>query len=141
MCGIAGAVWINPDKRISSDVLERMTEVIRHRGPDDQGFFARSYAETLIQNESSMGIALGFRRLSIIDLESGHQPIANQDGTIWVVNNGEIYNFRQLRRELRRRGYTFRTESDTEVIVHLYEEFGESFLEHLEGMFGMALWD
>ena len=106
-----------------------MADAIVHRGPDDQGFF------------EGEGAVLGMRRLSIIDLEGGHQPISNEDETVWVVNNGEIYNFQDLRDRLVRSGHRFRTGSDTEVIVHAYEEYGDAFLEHLEGMFGLALWD
>jgi len=106
-----------------------MADSIFHRGPDDEGF------------HDGREVILGMRRLSIIDLEGGHQPICNEDQTIWVVNNGEIYNYRQLREELLHKGHTFSTHSDTEVLVHLYEEHGESFLERLEGMFAIALWD
>ena len=106
-----------------------MCEAIRHRGPDDQGVYADSHA------------AIGMRRLSIIDLATGRQPIANEDETVWVVFNGEIYNFEELRRPLERRGHRFRTTTDTEVIVHLYEEVGERVVEHLRGMFAFAIWD
>ena len=100
-----------------------------HRGPDDDGSYVGN------------GVLLGMRRLSIIDVAGGHQPISNEDGTIWVVCNGEIYNFRQLRTRLEGLGHTFSTRSDTEVIVHLYEEYGTRCVEHLDGMFGFALWD
>jgi asparagine synthase (glutamine-hydrolysing) len=106
-----------------------MTDVITHRGPNDDGFYV------------GPGIGLGMRRLSIIDLETGKQPISNEDGTIWVVLNGEIYNFRQKRRELESRGHSFATSTDTEIIVHLYEEYGRRCVEHLRGMFCFALWD
>ena len=100
---------------------------MRHRGPDDEGIFVDD------------SVALGMRRLSIIDLGGGHQPVFNEDGTVAVVFNGEIYNFRELRRTLACRGHSFRTESDTEVIVHAYEEWGEDCVDHLEGMFAFAL--
>jgi asparagine synthase (glutamine-hydrolysing) len=106
-----------------------MADAIVHRGPDDEGFY------------DDDTIALGMRRLSIIDVAGGHQPIANEDGTVHAVCNGEIYNFRELRRELEQRGHHFRTGSDAEVTVHLYEEHGESFVDHLSGMFAIALWD
>jgi len=106
-----------------------MTNTLKHRGPDDVGFFA------------DQGIGLGMRRLSIIDLESGHQPIHNEDESIWVVFNGEIYNFRDLRNELLEKGHRFYTNSDTEVIVHAYEEFGDDCVNLFRGMFAFAIWD
>ena len=106
-----------------------MANAIAHRGPDDEGYYL------------SGQIGLGFRRLSIIDLSGGHQPLSNEDGTIWIVFNGEIYNYQQLRQFLISKGHIFRTQSDTEVIVHLYEEFGEKCVEKLRGMFGFAIWD
>ncbi len=129
MCGIAG--FIDPSLSATSSwpVLQRMTTAILHRGPDDEGFFVAD------------GLGLGMRRLSIIALESGKQPIRNEDGTIVVVFNGEIYNFREQRELLQQRGHTFTTASDTEVIVHLYEEFGDDCVHHLRGMFAFALWD
>ncbi|HEX6615464.1 MAG TPA: asparagine synthase (glutamine-hydrolyzing), partial [Gemmatimonadales bacterium] len=126
MCGIVGIAGAGP---IAEPELLRMCDAIRHRGPDDWG--------TLVGE----GIGLGMRRLSIIDLAGGHQPIANEDGTIQVVLNGEIYNHEELRRELVARGHQFRTRSDTEVLVHLYEDEGERLLQRLRGMFAMALWD
>ena len=128
MCGIAGMVRWNGSPPSAREV-EQMCDAIRHRGPDDQGVYADAHA------------AIGMRRLSIIDLANGRQPIGNEDGTIWVVFNGEIYNFEELRRPLERRGHRFRTTSDTEVIVHLYEEVGERVVEHLRGMFAIAIWD
>lgn len=110
-------------------VADAMGAVTVHRGPDDHGSYV------------GQGVVLGMRRLSIIDLAGGHQPIANEDRTLWVVCNGEIYNFRELRDTLRRRGHVFATGSDTEVIVHLYEEFGDDFARHLNGMYAFALWD
>ncbi|HEY7456395.1 MAG TPA: asparagine synthase (glutamine-hydrolyzing), partial [Solirubrobacterales bacterium] len=110
-------------------VVREMNERLVHRGPDSDGAFAED------------GVALAMRRLSIIDLEGGDQPIANEDGSVVVVQNGEIYNYRELRRELERRGHRFATHSDTEVLVHLYEEHGEDFAARLRGMFALAIWD
>ena len=129
MCGIVGIAQQNGRRSYGGESLRQMADKIVHRGPDDRGFY------------DGGDVLLGMRRLSIIDLDGGHQPICNEDQTIWVVNNGEIYNFRQLRDELLRKGHSFSTHSDTEVLVHLYEENGESFLEHIEGMFAVALWD
>jgi asparagine synthase (glutamine-hydrolysing) len=131
MCGIAGFVNAHdaPPARERASVLERMLTVITHRGPDDEG--------TLVADN----VALGMRRLSIIDLAGGHQPISNEDGTISIVFNGEIYNFKELHAELAARGHVFRTHSDTEAIVHAYEEYGAACVEHLRGMFAFAIWD
>lgn len=129
MCGIVGIVQSDARRRYDSGDVSRMADAIVHRGPDDQGSF------------EDQNVILGMRRLSIIDLEGGHQPIHNEDRTVWVVNNGEIYNYQRLRRTLIDRGHRFETHSDTEVLVHLYEEYGEEFLSHLEGMFAVALWD
>src|SRR5262249_45600894 len=107
----------------------RMCDVIEHRGPDDCGYFI------------GKGVTIGMRRLSIIDLAGGRQPLANEDASIRVVFNGEIYNYRELRRELVSRGHRFRTDSDTEVIVHLYEEEGERCVEKMRGMFAFAVYD
>ncbi|MEK6276637.1 MAG: asparagine synthase (glutamine-hydrolyzing) [Actinomycetota bacterium] len=127
MCGLAG--WAG-DVEADADALRRMCEVLRHRGPDDEGFLHRP------------GRAfLGFRRLSVIDLHTGNQPILSEDGSIAVTCNGEIYNFRPLRDELLARGHTFRTGSDAEVVVHLYEELGVECLQRLTGMFAIAVWD
>jgi len=126
MCGIVGIAGSGP---ITEPELLRMCDAIRHRGPDDWG--------TLVQD----GVGLGMRRLSIIDLAGGHQPIANEDGTVQVVLNGEIYNHEELRRDLVARGHQFRTRADTEVLVHLYEDEGERLLQRLRGMFAIALWD
>jgi len=125
MCGICGVAGPTAD----IEAVKRMNATLVHRGPDSDGLF------------HSGGVALAMRRLSIIDLEGGDQPIANEDGTVTVVQNGEIYNYRELRAELERRGHRFRTHSDTEVLVHLYEEHGEGFAERLRGMFAIALWD
>ncbi|MFQ5850251.1 MAG: asparagine synthase (glutamine-hydrolyzing) [Candidatus Binatia bacterium] len=129
MCGICGKFSFHGDARVSSHLLEQMCEQIRHRGPDDQGMY--------ITNQ----IGLGMRRLSIIDLQGGHQPIYNEDKSIWVVFNGEIYNFMELRDELERNGHCFLTNSDTEVIVHAYETYGLDCLGKFRGMFAFALWD
>ncbi len=126
MCGIVGTV--GPGQVEEAEVT-RMCDAIRHRGPDDWGTFVEG------------GTALGMRRLSIIDLEGGHQPIANEDGSVVVVYNGEIYNHESLRRELQSRGHQFRTRTDTEILVHLYEDEGERMLARLRGMFALAIWD
>lgn len=129
MCGIYGILDFHSPGPPSELLLRSMGEIITHRGPDDSGhYFGR-------------GVALGMRRLSIIDVAGGHQPISNEDDTVWVVLNGELYNFQPLRDELEAKGHRFRTRSDTEVIVHLYEEHGTDFLKRLRGMFGLALWD
>ncbi len=129
MCGIYGIVSLAGPARRPVDVLKLMGDAMVHRGPDDSGAYAD--AELL----------LGMRRLSIIDVSGGHQPIASEDGQVVVVCNGEIYNFRELRRELEAAGHRFATHSDSEVAVHAYEQFGDAFLDRLEGMFGLALWD
>ncbi len=139
MCGIAGAIWTNPAAEISAEVLARMTEVLAHRGPDDAGTYTSALC-TLPAGRRP-GVALGHRRLSIIDVAGGHQPLANEDETIWIVFNGEIYNHRDLRHRLEGSGHQFRTHCDTEAIVHLYEDTGLDFLEHLDGMFALAIWD
>jgi asparagine synthase (glutamine-hydrolysing) len=126
LCGICGEWNIHG---VDAASLERMNASLTHRGPDDQG--------AVLLGEAG----LAMRRLSIIDLARGHQPIANEDGSIWIVFNGEIYNHRELRRELVSRGHFFRTESDTEVILHLYEDRGERVVEELRGMFAFAIWD
>ena len=128
MCGIAGIARWSGRPPVIEDV-QAMCDVIVHRGPDDEGYYHDDWA------------ALGMRRLSIIDLQTGHQPVSNEDGTVWVVLNGEIYNFKELRRELEARGHRFATTSDTETIVHLYEDFGVGAIERLRGMFAFALWD
>ena len=129
MCGIAGIVGAGDDNRIDYDVIHRMCRTLVHRGPDDEGMFVKD------------GAGLGMRRLSIIDLAGGHQPVFNEDRTAWVVFNGEIYNFRELRRELEQKGHRFHTHSDTEVIVHLYEDLGAECVHKLRGMFAFALFD
>ena len=127
MCGIAG--FVLREGIADSAAVRLMCDQIRHRGPDDEGFY------------SNGACALGMRRLSVIDLEHGHQPISNEDGTIWVVFNGEIYNFQEIRDRLLQSGHVFRTHSDTEVLVHLYEEEGVDGIARLRGMFAYALWD
>ena len=129
MCGIAGLVHTHSDGTVDHATVHRMCEAIVHRGPDDEGIFVKA------------GVGLGMRRLSIIDLAGGHQPIFNEDKTVWIVFNGEIYNFPELRDELEKRGHHFRTHSDTEMIVHLYEDFGADCVKKLRGMFAFALYD
>jgi asparagine synthase (glutamine-hydrolysing) len=129
MCGIAGIVSTELETRQDIETIRLMCNAIVHRGPDDEGFYVRD------------GVGVGMRRLSIIDLSGGHQPIHNEDRNVWVVFNGEIYNFPELHRELESRGHRFYTQSDTEVIVHLYEELGAECVRKLRGMFAIALWD
>jgi len=129
MCGIAGIVGERDDTWIDQRVIHRMCETLVHRGPDDEGCFVKN------------GAGLGMRRLSIIDVAGGHQPVFNEDRSAWVVFNGEIYNFPELRRELEGRGHRFRTHTDTEVIVHLYEDLGAACVHKLRGMFAFALFD
>ena len=128
MCGIAGIVG-SVNRPVDDAVLRAMTDALWHRGPDDEGF--------LVQRS----VGLGMRRLSIIDVEGGRQPIHNEDKSVWVVFNGEIYNHDELRDDLQAMGHTFYTRSDTEVVVHLYEEYGEAGVDRLRGMFAYALWD
>jgi len=129
MCGICGKLAFDNQATISPSLVKAMADTIRHRGPDDEGYYV------------SGPVGLGFRRLSIIDLKSGHQPLSNEDGSIWIVFNGEIYNYQDLRAFLLEKGHVFKTRTDTEVIVHLYEEFGPACLEKLRGMFSFAVWD
>lgn len=129
MCGICGKLALDREAQVPPALLKSMADTIEHRGPDDEGFYF------------SGPVGLGFRRLSIIDLNTGHQPISNEDGTVWIVFNGEIYNYQELREFLLSKGHVFRSQTDTEVIVHLYEEFGEGCVEKLRGMFGFAIWD
>lgn len=136
MCGIAGAIWWDSGRTVSPATLQRMTDAIRHRGPDAEGHFIAK------QDQSHpTGVALGHRRLSIIDVGGSAQPMSNEDGAVQIVFNGEIYNYKELREPLVRAGHQFRTDGDTEVIVHLYEEHGLKFVEHLRGMFALAIWD
>ncbi|WP_165071279.1 asparagine synthase (glutamine-hydrolyzing) [Paludisphaera rhizosphaerae] len=129
MCGICGAVWGDPGSALGNSALTAMMDRIVHRGPDDSGQYLDAHA------------ALGFRRLSIVDLAGGHQPLSNEDGSVWVVFNGEIYNFPALRRRLEARGHTLRSTGDTETLVHLYEDEGPRMFELLRGMFALAIWD
>ena len=128
MCGISGAMEVG-GARVEGAELGPINQALRLRGPDDEGIFCDGKC------------ALGHRRLSIIDLTGGHQPLANEDGTVLTVCNGEIYNFQELRPRLEGLGHTFRTRSDTEVIVHGYEEWGDEVVERLDGMFALAVWD
>lgn len=155
MCGIAGAAWTSNAVPLSAETLTAMTAAIAHRGPDDAGtYFSNQQPggnpHTDFVAESTPGThpthagpaaALGFRRLSIIDLSTGHQPLSNEDGSVWIVFNGEIYNYRELRSDLEARGHRFRTHSDTECIVHLYEDLGAACVDKLRGMFAFAIWD
>jgi asparagine synthase (glutamine-hydrolysing) len=129
MCGLTGIFEYERLTEVSKDLVHRMNETIVHRGPDDEGIFV------------GPGIGLGFRRLSIIDLSGGHQPISNEDGSIWVMLNGEIYNYPELRKEMLEKGHILATRSDTETIVHLYEEYGEECFARLRGMFAVVIWD
>jgi len=129
MCGIAGQFNFQRREPVERETIVRMARSIAHRGPDDEGFFIAG------------PVGLGFRRLSIIDLAGGHQPMADAEETVWIIFNGEIYNYRELRAELQSKGYQFRTNSDTEVIIHGYKEWGSGVFNHLNGMFGLAIWD
>lgn len=163
MCGITGAVWTTPREALSEQALAQMTDSLTHRGPDDRGLFYSPAGLTGNHSRSdavfprgagehsgvsaepgdvgTVGVGLGFRRLSIIDLATGAQPMANEDQTVWVVFNGEIYNYRELRQRLQGNGHTFRTQGDAETIVHLYEDEGEDCFRFLRGMFAIAIWD
>src|SRR5438046_651070 len=129
MCGICGILYPNDARRVERDILAAMNAQIVHRGPDDDGFFV----------EGNVGMAM--RRLSIIDVQTGQQPLSNEDESLWIVYNGEIYNHRELRSRLEALGHHYRTKSDTETIVHLYEEHGRECVQHLRGMFAFAVWD
>lgn len=129
MCGIAGIISLNGNLIVQRDVIKAMANQLSHRGPDDTGLFMDG------------PVGFGFSRLSIIDLETGHQPLANAGETVWVMFNGEIYNFIECRQQLEQLGYSFQTQSDTEVIVYAYEAYGLDFVHHLRGMFAIALWD
>ncbi|MBK9438846.1 MAG: hypothetical protein IPN51_12860 [Chloracidobacterium sp.] len=128
MCGIVGFVN-NSERAADRGVLEAMNGAIVHRGPDDDGFYVHD------------NVGLAMRRLAIIDLAGGKQPMHNADRTKWIVFNGEIYNYRELRADLEKRGHRFYTNSDTEAIVHLYDEYGADCVQHLRGMFAIAIWD
>jgi len=129
MCGIAGQFNFQRHEPVERETIVRMADSIAHRGPDDEGFFITG------------PVGLGFRRLSIIDLAGGHQPMSDAEETVWIIFNGEIYNYRELRAELQKKGHQFRTNSDTEVIIHGYKEWGTDVFNHLNGMFGLAIWD
>jgi asparagine synthase (glutamine-hydrolysing) len=130
MCGIAGKYYYGSEREVEPRLIDKMADTMSHRGPDDRGVYRGKQ------------VALGHRRLSILDLSpAGHQPMCNEDGTIWVVFNGEIYNYKRLRSELRAKGHTFRSNTDTEVIVHAYEEYSLDCVKHLDGMFAFGLWD
>jgi asparagine synthase (glutamine-hydrolysing) len=130
MCGIAGIVHSDKSRPVLPERLAAMCQAIAHRGPDDEGVWIGE------------GVGLGHRRLSIIDLSpAGHQPMSNEDGSVWTILNGEIYNFQELREDLLGRGHSFRSRSDTEVIVHLYEEKGDDCIAALRGMFALAIYD
>jgi asparagine synthase (glutamine-hydrolysing) len=128
MCGICGILH-SDHAPVERSTLEKMNAAIEHRGPDGDGFYF------------APGVGLGMRRLAIIDLNTGDQPISNEDETVWIVFNGEIFNFPELRKKLQRQGHRFRTKTDTECIVHLYEEFGDNCVQYLRGQFAFALWD
>ncbi len=130
MCGIAGRMEFEPGRKADPELVQRMCDAIAHRGPDDAGVWAEG------------PVALGHRRLSIIDLSpAGHQPMPNADGSLWIAFNGEIYNFLELRAELEREGHAFRSRTDTEVLLHLYQRDGVECLQKLRGMFAFAIWD
>src|SRR5690349_332599 len=129
MCGICGQYNFAAGAPVLRHTLQKMTGSLVHRGPDDEGFYLNG------------PVGLGFRRLSIIDLEGGHQPMSDQEESVWVVFNGEIYNFPELKQQLETLGHKFRTECDTEVIVHGYKQWGDQILNRLNGMFGLAIWD
>jgi asparagine synthase (glutamine-hydrolysing) len=131
VCGICGVVQLGGEPRpvVSSEVIDRMTDAMSHRGPNDRGTYR------------SDGVALGVRRLSIVDVEDGHQPFGNEDGTVWAIQNGELYNHVEIRERLRSAGHSFASRCDTEILPHLYEDAGSALPEHLRGMFGIAVWD
>lgn len=129
MCGIVGTFNLNKPRPVPLEVLRQMLGMIRHRGPDEFGIYRDAWAN------------LGNARLSIVDLSGGQQPICNEDGTLWIVFNGEIFNYQELRPDLEKRGHRFKTNCDTEVILHLYEEYGADCLNFLNGQFAIAIWD
>lgn len=134
MCGITGVVWANRAEPVDSETLDRMTDILRHRGPDGRGTYLRSF-------EDGSGVGLGHRRLAIIDPARGAQPMSNEARTVWITYNGEFYNYREVRDKLVACGHCFRTDCDTEVLLHLYEEKGVDCLEEIRGMFAFAIWD
>src|SRR6516165_5531558 len=129
MCGICGQFNFANEVAVYPETVTRMARSIIHRGPDDEGCYF----------DGSLGF--GFRRLSIIDLAGGHQPMSDAEETVWIIFNGEIYNYKELRAELQTKGHQFRTNSDTEVIIHGYVEWGTDVFNRLNGMFGLAIWD
>src|SRR3954447_3090877 len=131
MCGICGVIQVTgaPHPVISREALDRMTDVMRHRGPNDRGTYLAD------------GIALGVRRLSIVDVAGGHQPVCNEDATVWAIQNGELYNHAEERKTLEARGHRLRSLCDTEILPHLYEDAETAFPTRLRGMFGIAIWD
>ena len=130
MCGIAGKIYFDRERSVTHQELQTMTGTMIHRGPDGEGVWCGG------------SIGLAHRRLAIIDLSTAaNQPMSNEDGSVWITFNGEIYNFQELRQELEKRGHSFRTHSDTEVIIHAYEEYGRECLTRLRGMFAFAIWD
>ena len=133
MCGICGAIWSEESRSISEEQLKQMTDTLSHRGPDARGLHW--------EQNSILGVGLGHRRLSIIDLAAGQQPMWNEDHSVCVVFNGEIYNYRELQKDLKAKGHQFTTDCDTEVLVHLYEDYGREMVHHLRGMFAFAIWD
>lgn len=139
MCGITGAVWLREDRRVDSALISRMTDIVAHRGPDDSQTW--SDADHRDGQGNPMGVALGFRRLSIIDVDGARQPMANEDGRVRMVFNGEIYNYQDLRRRLQGSGHRFATDGDGESILHLYEDVGTDCFSQLNGMFAIAIWD
>lgn len=142
MCGICG-IYNLDNRPVDKDLLKKMNNTLIHRGPDDEGYFVNAEKQTGWEagRKGSGNVGLGHRRLSIIDLDSGRQPMGNEDGSIQVVFNGEIYNFLDLRKQLQSKGHKFITQSDTETIVYAYQEWGENFVTKLRGMFAIALWD
>ncbi len=129
MCGIFGYIYFNSAKKVEKEILVKMGESIKHRGPDDNGLYLQD------------NVGFGHNRLAIIDLKTGHQPLSNEDGTVWVSFNGELYNFERLICELKKRGHVFKTKTDSEILVHLYEDKSIGFINEIEGMFSFVLWD
>ncbi|MCP4402966.1 MAG: asparagine synthetase B, partial [bacterium] len=129
MCGIAGILHTKGSKAIDENLLAKMISILRHRGPDESGMYLDPH------------IGLGHARLSIIGLEGGTQPICNEDGSLWIVYNGEAFNYIELKEELLKKGHSFSTRTDTEVLLHLYEEYGPQCLERINGQFALAIWD
>ena len=129
MCGIAGALDLNGHREFPREILARMTEAIAHRGPDDESFHFEP------------GLAMGARRLSIVDLSGGRQPLCNENGEIWVAFNGELFDYPELQRDLQARGHSLHTKCDTECWVHLYEDYGSAMFDHTKGQYAVSLWD